>query len=231
MDMVWHNHVTTERHPKIFHAVSRIGFERCLSFAQVRNQLPIPSAEGDKVNWIARKENVQTLGAAFDHRFCCIRLAPSRRDACRHKFVAFGLLEPRFLFELRFALVQGLQSQLPAMQLDRQLIDITGHFRALGFVFLQLALNFFHVSDRVRVRRFRLWNQRLFAAFLAGQIHSRGGASCDERGFATLAVKENIGIGLNFADGMHPRETSRRYASLSHISSRQESVERRLVSF
>ncbi len=41
----------------------------------------------------------------------------------------------QFFLQLGFAFVQCLQTQLPAMQLDRQLIDITGDFGALRFVF------------------------------------------------------------------------------------------------
>ena len=42
---------------------------------------------------------------------------------------------PQLFLELRFALVQRLQTQLPTMQLDRELIDVTGHFGALRIVF------------------------------------------------------------------------------------------------
>ena len=89
------------------------------------------------------------------------------------------------------------------MELDRELIDVTGHFGALRFVLFQLAANFIRIRERGRVRCFRLRNERLFSAFLTGQIHSRCGTRRDQRRFAMLAVKENIGIGFDFADGMH----------------------------
>ena len=44
-------------------------------------------------------------------------------------------LRAQVFFQLRFAIVQGLQTQLPAMQLNGQLIDVTGDLGALRFVF------------------------------------------------------------------------------------------------
>jgi len=79
------------------------------------------------------------------------------------------------------------------MQLDRELIDVSGHFGALRFVFLQLA----------RIWLFRLRNECLLSAFLTRQIHAGGRSVRDQRRFAMLAVKENIGIGFDFADRIH----------------------------
>jgi hypothetical protein len=36
--------------------------------------------------------------------------------------------------------LQGLKAKLPAMKLDAELVDITGYFGALGFVFFELML-------------------------------------------------------------------------------------------
>ena len=43
-------------------------------------------------------------------------------------------------FEFLLALVQSLQSQLPAMELNAELIDVARDLRPLRFVFLQLML-------------------------------------------------------------------------------------------
>jgi len=53
------------------------------------------------------------------------------------------------------------------MQLDRELIDVTGHFGALRFVFGQFSSNFFRVGQRVRARLLRFRNGRELAALLA----------------------------------------------------------------
>ena len=65
--MIWHNHVATKRGAKIFDATLSIDFESVLCFSQIRNCSPITSAKCDKVNGVARKDYLQTLGAAFDH--------------------------------------------------------------------------------------------------------------------------------------------------------------------
>jgi len=110
------------------------------------------------------------------------------------------------------------------VQLDRQLIDVTGDFGALRFVLFQFAAKFIRIRECGRVRCLRLRNEGLLSALLAGQIHSRGGSVRDQRRFAMLAMKENIGIGVDFANGMHGKETSTRYASLSHIIVRAKSI-------
>ena len=48
------------------------------------------------------------------------------------------LRRAQFLLELFPAFVQSLQTQLPAMQLDTELIDGTGDFGSLRSVFLEL---------------------------------------------------------------------------------------------
>jgi hypothetical protein len=54
---------------------------------------------------------------------------------------------------------------------------------------------------------------RLLAAFLTGQIHSSGGPIRDQRGFAMLAMKEDVGIGRDSTQRMfrrfHNEQTSR----------------------
>ena len=42
----------------------------------------------------------------------------------------------KFFFQLVLALVQGLQTQFPAMELNAQLVDVAGYFRPLRFILL-----------------------------------------------------------------------------------------------
>ena len=108
------------------------------------------------------------------------------------------MLPVQFFFELGFPLVQRLQTQLPAMQLDRELINVTGHFGALRFVFLQFASHLVRLCQRACVRLRRSWNSGELAAFLAGQTQSGGVPIHDQRCFAVLAMKENVRISLEF---------------------------------
>jgi hypothetical protein len=110
------------------------------------------------------------------------------------------------------------------MQLDCELVDVTDDFRALRFVLFQLAANFFGVNSRARVWFCRLRDGSLLPAVLTGQVHAGGGPVRYQRGFAMLAMKENIGIRFDFADGVHPMETSRGYAALSHIQRSQKCI-------
>ena len=60
----------------------------------------------------------------------------------------------QFFLQLGFAFVQCLQTQLPAMQLDRQLIDVTSNFGVLRFVFGQATLDLIEPDLRTRRRSF-----------------------------------------------------------------------------
>ena len=62
MNVVWHDHVTAKRSAEILDATSSIGFDSGLCFRQIRNRLPISSAKRDKIDWISRKDYLQTLG-------------------------------------------------------------------------------------------------------------------------------------------------------------------------
>jgi len=159
MNVVWHDYLATKRSAEILDATSSIGFDSGLCFRQIWNRLPISSAKRDKIDWISRKDYLQTLGAAFDHTPRVSGLFRAGETPASTNFCATSTL-PQLFFKLRFALVQCLQSQLPAMELDRELIDVAGNFGTLRFVFGQLASNFFRVTRRVRARLFRFRNGR-----------------------------------------------------------------------
>ena len=89
------------------------------------------------------------------------------------------------------------------MQLDRELIDVTGHFGALRFVFFQLPANLIRIRECARARLNLFRNGGEFAAFVASHRKSGSRPAHHQRGFAMLAMKENIRIGFDFADGLH----------------------------
>jgi len=99
------------------------------------------------------------------------------------------------------------------MQLDSELIDGTGDFSALRFVFSQFTAEFFRVGQRARARLLWLRHYRKLTAFLAGQSHSPGRLIRDQRRLAVLAMKENVGIARHLPQRiLHAGRTSRRCA-------------------
>ena len=78
------------------------------------------------------------------------------------------------------------------MELDAELIDVTGDFGALRFVLFQLALQIGGLLRcRGRARRYH-WNKRRFTATLAVQSHSSGCRVDHEWASALLALEEEI---------------------------------------
>jgi hypothetical protein len=71
-------------------------------------------------------------------------------------------------FELLLAFVQALQTQLPAMQLNAELIDVARDLGPLRFVFLQLVLEIRNPSGIFRDDfDWRGWDSNRLATFLA----------------------------------------------------------------
>lgn len=62
-----------------------------------------------------------------------VTTAPKSHFAFCHRVAA------KFSFKLCITLVQSLKSQLPAMKLDIELVDVTFDFRSLRFVLQQVA--------------------------------------------------------------------------------------------
>jgi hypothetical protein len=100
MNVIRHDHVTTKRSAEILDAASSIGFDSDLGFPQVWNRLPISSAKRDKIDWISRKDYLQTLGAAFDHAFLVSGLLASVEPGVSPAITKSkqpGRLPPQFL--------------------------------------------------------------------------------------------------------------------------------------
>src|SRR5438477_7858864 len=95
--------------------------------------------------------------------------------------------------QLGLAFVQRLQAQLPAMNLNAKLVDVTGHFGALRFVLFQLALQIGELLRRCRARaRRRHWNKRRLTATLAIKGHSSGRRVDHEWTGAMLTLEKEI---------------------------------------
>jgi len=99
---------------------------RCRCDQHAVGLLRAPAEEGHD---IAARENViarailakSFVGEAASFPF-------GKRDA---DSISYRLFSAQLSFELLFALVQRLQSQLPAMQLNGELIDVAGDFSPL----------------------------------------------------------------------------------------------------
>src|SRR5690349_15263562 len=125
-------------------------------------------------------------------------LRPLQQYVCSRQTLAepLGLrVLAQIFFQLVLALVQGLQTQFPAMELNAQLVDVAGYFRPLRFILLQFPLQ---VREFLRRRRadghWHHWDDRWFAAALAVQCHSGGGGVNNERTGAVLTLEKEIAM-------------------------------------
>lgn len=67
MNVVRHYYVTPQCRTELLYPASSVGFESSLCFSEIRNPLSVAGAKCDEVNWLARINQVKTLGATFDH--------------------------------------------------------------------------------------------------------------------------------------------------------------------
>ena len=121
------------------------------------------------------------------------------------------------------------------MQLDRELIDVTGDLQRAAIRFPSACRELLPLKRaRLRSGSCGCGNQRWLTALLAGQIHSGGRSIRDQRRFAVLAMKENVRIGFDFSRsenfrGFHEEERAgampqadRKFAVRSDLQARFE---------
>ena len=96
------------------------------------------------------------------------------------------------------------------MELDIELIDVTGDFGALRFVFFHAALQFGHAAGG---------NGRWFAAVLTGKSHPCGRAIDNQRNSALLAFEKQVALFVRLGRGpgrgssLHAPESSTRHTT------------------
>ncbi len=139
------------------------------------------------------------------------RLREGNSRACR-QVPRSRRLTTELGFQLCFAFVQRLQAQLPAMQLNGELIDVAGDFGALRFVLFQFPL---HVFRNCRRRCFCSWHRCRLRATLTRHRHSGRSAIHHQRTRAMLTGKYDIGggCGNGGARWLHHQQLSKRYTA------------------
>src|SRR5260370_32105047 len=66
MNVIGHNHITSERRTKFTHPAPGISFECSLRFRQITNPQPVAGAKCHEVNRLVWINFVKTPGAAFE---------------------------------------------------------------------------------------------------------------------------------------------------------------------